>query len=435
MRLELWRQVVDHREMILTLHDERLTSLESLEQFLAGTAGLDPQVAAGTEAQRQAHVLAVLQRFRYHSLSRAQKGLVIRYLLATSGYSRQHLSRLIARFREHAPLGQRHTPAHGFTRRYTECDITALAKLDALHENLSGAATRHLCQRAWLVYGDPRYERLATISVSHLYNLRHEMRYRQVRGHWEPTRPSRAVSIALRKAPEPAGRAGFIRIDSVHQGDYDGIKGVYYIDAVDCVTQWQVVACCERISEAFLLPVLEQMLACFPFRIRGVHADNGSEYINARVARLLDKLNAEFTKSRPRRSNDNALVEAKNGVVIRRTFGYAHIPQKHARPINAFCEQHLVPYLNMHRPCLFPEQTMDAKGKVRTTYPLAWVRTPLEKLHSLPARARGLKPGITLQNLLIQARAVSDNEAAERMQKARSALFATIHRRACAKAA
>ncbi|MFV0283065.1 MAG: integrase, partial [Castellaniella sp.] len=142
-----------------------------------------------------------------------------------------------------------------------------------------------------------------------------------------------------------------------------------------------------------------------------------------------------FTRSRPRHSNDNALVEAKNGVVIRRTFGYAHIPQKHARPINAFCEQHLVPYLNLLRPCLFPEQTIDAKGKIRTTYPQALVRTPPEKLHSLPARARGLKPGITLQSLLIEARAMSDNEAAEQLQKARSALFATIHRRSADKAA
>lgn len=133
MSLELWQKVVDHRGMILTLHDERLTSLESLEQFLTGTAGLDPRVAAGTETQRQAHVLSVLQRFRYGTLSRAQKGLVIRYLLATSGYSRQHLTRLIARFRDHTPLGQRHAPACGFNRRYTEQDVLSLARLDALH--------------------------------------------------------------------------------------------------------------------------------------------------------------------------------------------------------------------------------------------------------------------------------------------------------------
>ncbi|HEU0197526.1 MAG TPA: hypothetical protein VFQ88_09970, partial [Nevskiaceae bacterium] len=256
----------------MTLHDDRLTSLESLERFLAGTAGMDPQVVAATEAGRQAHVLAVLRRFHYGALRRAQKGLVLRYLRHTSGYSRQHLTRLIARYRVRAPLGQRRPPTHGFNRRYTDEDIVALAKLDAVHENLSGPATRHLCQRAWRVYGDARYQRLAMISVAHIYNLRRQRRYRQARGHWEPTRPSRTVSIALRKPPRPEGRAGFIRIDSVHQGDYDGAKGVYYIDAVDCVTQWQVVACCEHISEAFLLPVLEQLLACFPFRIRGVHA-------------------------------------------------------------------------------------------------------------------------------------------------------------------
>lgn len=175
--------------MILTLHDDRLTSLESLEEFLAGTAGMAPQVAAATEGERQAHVLSVLQRFRYQSLTRAQKGLVTRYLLHTSGYSRQHLARLIARFRAHVPLGQRQAPARGFNRRYTPEDVACLAQLDALHENLSGAATRHLCQRAFKVYGDVRYQRLATISVAHLYNLRRTQRYRQTRGHWEPTRP------------------------------------------------------------------------------------------------------------------------------------------------------------------------------------------------------------------------------------------------------
>lgn len=421
--------------MILTLHDDRLTSLESLEQFLAGTAGLSPQVAAATEAERQAHVLAILRRFHYVTLKRSEKGLVIRYLVHTGGYSHQHLTRLIARYRTRSSLGQRKRPTRGFNRRYTDEDVVSLAKLDAVHENLSGPATRHLCQRAWDVYHDGRYQRLAHISVAHLYNLRHQRRYRQARGHWEPTRPSRAVSIALRKPPQPEGRAGFIRIDSVHQGDYDGVKGVYYIDAVDCVTQWQVVACCEHISEAFLLPVLKQLLAGFPFRIRGVHADNGSEYINARVAALLEKLHAEFTKSRPLRSNDNALVEAKNGVVIRRTFGYAHIPQHHAQRINTFCSQYLVPYLNLHRPCLFPKRTTDAKGKVRTTYPPELVQTPLEKLQSLSVKARSLKPTVTLDNLLNEARAISDNDAAAQLQKARAALFATLTRRTATQAA
>jgi transposase InsO family protein len=42
-------------------------------------------------------------------------------------------------------------------------------------------------------------------------------------------------------------------------------------------------------------------------------ADNGSEFINHKVLDILRRLHAELTKSRPRRPNDNALVETKNG--------------------------------------------------------------------------------------------------------------------------
>ncbi|MDR1163206.1 MAG: integrase [Candidatus Accumulibacter sp.] len=411
----------------MTMQEDRLKSLESLEEFLRGTAGLSARMV-GTEAERQGHVRDVLKRFSYLELKKAQKSVVRRYLEATSGYSRQHLTRLIKRFREHAPLGQRKPPEKGFARRYTAKDIALLAETDKAHENLNGAATRHVFHRALHEYGDERYRRLASISVSHLYNLRHSLGYREARGHWEGTKPSKNVSIALRKRPEPEGRAGFLRIDSVHQGDEDGVKGVYYINAVDCVTQWEVVACCEKISEAFLLPLLEHLLESFPFRILGVHADNGSEYINHRVACLLDKLNAEFTKSRPRHSNDNALVECKNGGVIRKAFGYAHIPQKHAARLNRFCQDTLVPYLNLHRPCRYPERRMDDKGKVRVTYPLQLTQTPLEKLASLPEAARNLKPNVRLCDLRDEAKRLTDNQTAERMRTARAALFQEILR-------
>jgi hypothetical protein len=61
------------------------------------------------------------------------------------------------------------------------------------------------------------------------------------------------VTIGTRRAPAPEGRPGFIRIDSVHQGDLDGAKGLYHINAVNCVTQWEVTATVQTISEAHLL--------------------------------------------------------------------------------------------------------------------------------------------------------------------------------------
>ena len=246
----------------------------------------------------------------------------MRYLQRTTGYSRQQLTRLIRRAQA-GPLGKRYrAPAHGFARHFTDADVALLAATDTLHGRLSGPATRHLMQRALRLYGDTRYARLATISTGHLYNLRKRTGYTERRRDWTKTRPT-SVAIGERRAPAPDGRPGFIRIDSVHQGDQDGLKGVYHLNAVDCLTQWELVATCEKISEAYRLPVLETLLAGFPFRILGFHADNGSEYINPKVATLLDKLRVEFTKSRPRHSNDNGLAETKNGAVVRKHLGYA----------------------------------------------------------------------------------------------------------------
>jgi transposase InsO family protein len=141
-----------------------------------------------------------------------------------------------------------------------------------------------------------------------------------------------------------------LRVDTVHQGDWDGEKGVYHINAVDAVTQWEIVGCTARISEQYLLPVLEAMLHPFPFRLLGLHADNGSEFVNHTVAKLLDKLLIEFTRSRPNRSSDNALVEGKKGAVIRKHLGYGHIASEHADGIQRFYQAHFNPYLNYHRP-------------------------------------------------------------------------------------
>ncbi len=232
-----------------------------------------------------------------------------------------------------------------------------------------------------------------------------------------------------RRAPAPEGRPGFIRIEAVHQGDQDGLKGVYHINAVDGLTQWELVASCEKLSEAYLLPVIGALLSGFPFRILGFHADNGSEYINRRVAAMLEKLRVEFTKSRPRHSNDNGLAETKNAAVVRKHFGYAHIPQRFAAEINAFCAEQLNPYLNFHRPCLFAKEITDPKGRCRKRYPQRLVMTPFERLSGLDNAQAFLKPGITLEGLRAQALALSDNEAAERLNQARRQLFLSIQQR------
>ena len=229
--------------------------------------------------------------------------------------SRSQTTRLIRAFLDHGVVQVAPYQRHSFPARYMAEDIALLAEVDRAHERLSGPATRRILEREYEQYGNQQYERLAKISVAHLYNLRASARYRNQAAVFESTR-STSIAIGERRRPDPHGRPGFLRVDTVHQGDWDGAKGVYHINAVDAVTQWQVVGCTSKISEAYLLPVLEAVLAQFPFTVLGFHVDNGLEYINHRVAQVLKKLHAEFTKSGACRSQDNALVEGKNGAVV-----------------------------------------------------------------------------------------------------------------------
>jgi hypothetical protein len=411
--------------MIVTLKTQGLQTLEQIRAFLAGSAPLSFAVP-----QREAaygFVAAQLSHFGYRRLGKADKGLVHRYLCKVTGISRAQMTRLIAQYRATGRvLDRRGPPAAPFARRYTPEDVRLLAEVDALHGTLSGPATRKLCERACAVFGDARFARLARISNGHVYNLRASKTYQRVRGPFDKTRPVQRP-IGERRKPRPEGRPGFVRVDTVHQGDLDGIKGLYHLNLVDEVTQFQFVGSVERISEAFLLPVLEALIERFPFCVLGFHADNGSEYINHRVCRLLNKLHVEeFTKSRARRSNDNALAESKNGAVVRKHFGYAHIPGRFAQRVNDFAQNVLSPYLNFHRPCFFPTEEVDPKGRVRKRYRYDQMMTPYDKLKALPDASQFLKPDICFQTLNAAAYAISDNDAARALNQARDQLFLSI---------
>jgi len=405
------------------MNDTHISTFDQVEAFLAGTEAVEFTFKDANA--RYAWVQATLIRFGYAKLGRRQKGLLGRYLRRVTGYSRQQLTRLVARYLKTGKVQKMPYARHSFPRRYTREDIRLLARTDELHGTLSGAATKKILGRQFLVYSQPEYERLASISVAHVYNLRRHTAYVRLRGQFDRTRPAK-VGIAERRKPQPQGRPGYLRVDSVHQGDLDGAKGVYHINAVDAVTQFECIGCTERISEAYLLPVLEELLDAFPFTILGFHADNGSEYINHCVAKLLNKLLVEFTKSRSHKSSDNALVEGKNGAVVRKQFGYAHIPQKHAPLINDFNRDYLNPYLNYRRPCFFPVVTVDKEGKQRKRYPYKAMMTPYEKLKSLPQATQYLKPGESFEHLDAYALGMSDNEAASKLSEARKKLFQTI---------
>jgi transposase InsO family protein len=408
--------------MISVLGAEKL-SLVEIEAFLGASESV--RFVGCGRAEIYGWVERLLCYHEYPLQKRRTKGLLRAYIERMTGLSRAQSTRLIGGYVKAGRIAPKPSLRPRFQRHYTAADVELLASVDQAHEQLSGPATRHILKREFEVYGKPEFERLAQLSNGHLYNLRQSPRYGL--RHYQKTRPT-AVSIGERRKPAPHGQPGFLRIDTVHQGDGPEGKGIYHINAVDEVTQWEVVLATPRIGEAWLMPLLESILQQFPFLILNFHSDNGSEFINKTVAQLLEKLLIEQTKSRPRKSGDNGLVETKNAAIVRKHIGWGHIAPAHAAPINQFYTGFLNPYVNYHRPSAQAEVQIDAKGRKRRFYK-QW-KTPFEKLLSLDRPQQFLRPGLSINALKRVAASISDTEAARRMQQAKYTMLEQIRRSA-----
>ena len=403
------------------MDDSDATSLEQIRAFLAG--GAPVRFSGQKREEVYAWAEETLVRHEYASLGKPAKGLVRQCLAQMSGLSRAQVTRLIACYSTTGHLKAVMYQRTKFATQYTAGDVDLLAYVDKAHGNLSGPATRRILEREYEEYGQGAYVRLAVLSVAHLYRLRNSAAYRKRNTTYQPTRPT-PIPIGERRKPQPRGTPGYLRIDTVHQGDQDGRKGIYHINAVDQVTQWEIVSAVPQISELWLIPVLEAILMQFPFVILGFHSDNGSEFINYTVARLLSKLLIEQTKSRPHHTGDNGLVECKNGAIIRKHIGFGYIDARHAEAMDIFHRQHLNPYINFHRPCAVPKIITEANGKRRRVY-LRWA-TPFELFQAVPLCEKLLRPGVTLAQLKLVAGSQTDTEAALAMQCAKRKLLSSI---------
>lgn len=400
--------------------DSKICEISQIQTFLdaATVFGLEAQCSP---TERGQWIYERLVRFKYQVLGKKERGLVLRYLRLVTGLKDKQMDRHVAAYK----LGQKLCKPYKrrvFPRIYTEADKELLAETDNAHGRLSGTAT-HEIFTSHTQAGDRAYERLAQISKTQLYRFRQSPRYRENAMTFEKTQATQRL-IGERRKPDPNGEPGYLRVDTVHQGDLGKEKGVYHVNLIDVITQWEVVLSVEQISEKFMKPVLEEALSLFPFVIKGFHSDNGSEYINDCVSRILRGLNIEQTKSRARKTNDNALIESKNGAIIRKWFGYWHIPGKYASRLNVFHRQHFIPYINFIRPCAFPEITILPDGKRKVRY--KEYATPCKKLLSLPDIEKFLKPGITKEFLQKKLMEKLPNDAGREMQEARRRLFLLI---------
>jgi len=406
--------------MTINMNDTNLTTFLQIKNFLDGSS--DHAFSSFSTDETYTWIEKVLLRFSYHTLDKKGKSLIKQYLSRVTGYSRSQLTRLIANHTKTGKIARRPYGRNVFSRKYSSQDIQLLAKTDELHDTPNGKAIKQILRREWQIFHNREYESLSRVSVSQIYNFRSSVLYKRINKNYQKTKAV-LTPIGERIKPQPNGCPGYLRVDTVHQGDKDKQKGVYHINIVDEITHFEFMGAVEQISESYLIPMLEQLVEAFPFKILEIHADNGSEYINQYVARILYKLMIKLTKSRPRHSNDNALVESKNGSVIRKWVGYAFLPKGFAKHLNIFYFGIFHEYINYHRPCAFPKVVSNQKGKQIKIYPQENYLTPFDKFRSLTNCEQFLKPHVTLEQLEAIALRKSDTKLVEMVQAERSILF------------
>ncbi len=405
--------------MNIIMKNIRIKTVEDIKKFLEGSEQVDFEIASRED--KYAFISDTLVSVRYQKLRKKDRGTVKMFLDKVTGYENRQIKRLIRKWKKSGLRYAKREAVGSSVCTYKPADIDLLIKTDILHRTPNGLSTKAFLMRELVIFGKTAYQNIANISVSHIYNVRkNNLRYTSSEAMLYTKTRAVSTDIGERMKPMPYGKPGFIRVDSVHQGDKEGEKGVYHINLVDEVTQWELVGCVPQITDEYMEPLLEALLEMLPFRVINFHSDNGSEYINRVVEKILERLLIKQTKSRSRKSTDNALVEGKNGSVIRKHMGRNFIDKSKAGVINEFYMSYFNIYLNYHRVCLYATDYVDKRGKIRKKYNQTFV--PYERFKSLENAKQYLKEGTTFAMLDEIAYAKSDNDFAEEMKKAKSKL-------------
>ena len=383
----------------------RLQTLDRVRELLEGDRPI-PRVQSRADAYRL--IERTVARFDYGRLRKVDKGLIRRYLRIATGLSRAQVTRLLKQHRTTGTLTDRRgAPRRPFPRRYTNADVELLAHVDALHGTLSARATRKLLGRAYGVFGDRRFARLAGVSRGHLYNLRRSPGYLQRRATAsDPTQLP--LTNRQRWRPQPFPRPGHVRVAAVQAVDTDPLGSLYVIELADEVTAFRVVRVVAHLDTSNLIPAIHTLRRAFPFTVVDFHVARDSKPAERRVAALLRTLHT---------------ARARTEGLPRPRLDHPRDADRDVDAVNAFLEQTLAPYLNYHRPCSFSSERVDAGSRVRVVHRDADIMTPYERLRSLPAASACLTPGTTLAQLDAIAAASSDNEAARAVAEARGRLF------------
>lgn len=199
-----------------------ITRITQIKEFLKVDKGI--RFKALSKQELYDWVNEVLTKFKYIGLKKRDKGILREYVTTMTGLSQSQTTRLIAKKKRFGKTFLSQAGRHSFPARYTPIDIARLLETDNCHQRLSGPATKEILRREYDIFGHREYQNIKNISAPHIYNLRATRQYQSHALTFKKT-DSRKIPIGERRRPEPRGRPGYLRVDTVHQGDLDKEKG------------------------------------------------------------------------------------------------------------------------------------------------------------------------------------------------------------------
>jgi transposase InsO family protein len=246
---------------------------------------------------------------------------------------------------------------------------------------------------------------LLGISAATLDRLLRPVRQRQGR---QPRRAAGAASalkqqISIRTWSEWAGvRPGEVQGDLVlHCGETTAGFYLATLLVIDVATGWTELEPVWGLHADRVGSAVHHVRARLPVPLVAWHSDNGAEFINDGLFGWCRRHGIAFTRGRPYRKNDQAWVEQRNGLAVRRIVGHDRYSSR-----AAFATlQRLYPLLRLHLNFFRPLRKLVSKtrvgSKVIKRYDAA--HTPYQRLlatgvlspaqqHALAAQLAGLDP-------------------------------------------
>jgi len=324
-------------------------------------------------------------RRRYVRAGRGWKTRILDEVCEMEGWSRKHTIKvMLGKVRRHAK------PRCGRKAIYGQSEARMLEKLWLLMDQPCGKLMQAGLPE-WLTSWERCHEdcspqlraKLLRISAAQIdrllapVKLRHPRKWRGGGGsvHLQNQIPVRIGPWATDTPP------GYLEMDTVAHGG-GSTKGTFLwtLTATDIASGWTVLGPAWGCGQHSVLEAFQAMKTRLPFRVLGIDTDNGHEFINYHLLNWIrgQREPVEFTRSRPRRKNDNAHVEQKNSTHVRQQLGYDRYDHPAlAEPMRRFYKS-----FELFRNLFIPSFKLIGKerigAKVRKTY--GELLSPCERL-------------------------------------------------------